>query len=576
MQRDHATAAAPDAEPCLKQLTLWLDSAQPHLPPRKRMAKTTYQAPIAKLPVELLSYIFILGAHTPDANDTLTHDGEGSNDCNASGPDGRYDISPCVSSSSTPPDVFASVNRHWREVALGTPQLWTRICVTIGDLMHSGEGKWFPAVSRYLWRSGKCPLDVYIDARDPDWDFSESDSIGAVISPYIDETYDYTHPFKVEHMHYVLNLLVPHIVRMRSLAILTDRWAPMETALQCLSLKDPGFVSCPSPFPSSLPLLESLVLMRCNEFVSYHPQFSPADRRHPAHLPFSGLLAASGRSNVEKPLLPRLRQLVLSGVHVDWSSLPQLLPSSPTSDGVGVRRLELSYHCADVRPREEEFRDILQACQRLESLTVRVSGPQSPDSPVSCSPTISAPPIALPRLEAFELGYDDIYTATAILDSMDFAQVRHVVLEDASSPARDETLDAERLLLACAKTTSPTSANYGKPLFPRALSVILRRVDAPAEAFEAFYESLPCLRELTVAQMFLLGAKALTDRDVRLTFIPSGGPVSAPSYTPLPIEPAGPPAKVAAEGESFLGFSAHKIVARPGPRAFEGGLFAPW
>ena len=30
-------------------------------------------------------------------------------------------------------------------------------------------------------------------------------SVGAVISPYIDDLYDYTHPFRVEHIHHVLN-----------------------------------------------------------------------------------------------------------------------------------------------------------------------------------------------------------------------------------------------------------------------------------------------------------------------------------------------------------------------------------
>ncbi|KAI0367309.1 hypothetical protein BV20DRAFT_950453 [Pilatotrama ljubarskyi] len=527
------------------------------------MAKTTHQAPIARLPVELLSYIFILGAHTPDASDAEGQGGEASNVRDGSAHERGRDISPCMSCSSTPPEVFASVSRHWREVALGMPQLWTRICVTIGDLMHSGESKWFPAVSRYVRRSGQCPLDVYIDARDPDWDFSESDSIGAVISPYIDEVYDYTHPFKVEHMHYVLNLLLPHIARIRSLAILTDRWAPMETALECLSFENPA-----------LPFLESLVLMRCNEFVSYHPQFSPAERRDPAHFPFGGLLPASRCSNMERPLLPHLKQLVLSGVHLDWYSLPLLLPPSQPAGDTGLQRLELSYHCANVRPRAQEFRAILQACQRLSSLTVRVSGPESPESPVSCNPLPSAPPVALPHLKAFELGYDDIYTATTLLDSVDFAQVQHVVLEDSSCPGRDETLDAEPLLLACTRVTSLGSPNYGKPLFPRAESVMLRRVDASAEAFEAFYESLPCLRELTVAQMFLLGGKTLSSRDVLLTFIPPEGPMPVPTYRTPSAQHEEPSTKVTTPAEAYLGFSAHAMTTRAGPHAFEGSLFA--
>ena len=141
---------------------------------RARNCKMTTYArpsppPINTLPVELLSYIFVLSAHTPDPRaseeDTQREPEEGSDD-----------ISPCLSSSvSTTPDVLASVNRHWRGVALNTPQLWTRICVTIGDIIYCREGPMFSVVSRYLSRSGKSPLDVFVDARDPEWDFSETE-----------------------------------------------------------------------------------------------------------------------------------------------------------------------------------------------------------------------------------------------------------------------------------------------------------------------------------------------------------------------------------------------------------------
>ena len=127
------------------------------------MARST---PIAQLPVELLSYIFVLGAHTPDP-DRTSEDGYGPEQENSD------DISPCLASSATSPDVFAAVNRHWREIAIATPQLWTRICVTIGDVMRRGPP--FSAVSRYVSRSGRCPLDIFIDGRDPEWDFSETE-----------------------------------------------------------------------------------------------------------------------------------------------------------------------------------------------------------------------------------------------------------------------------------------------------------------------------------------------------------------------------------------------------------------
>ena len=176
-QRDIATATQQDAT-THKQLTLRLDSGSSHVRPRRpRMAS---QAPIERLPIELLSYIFILGAHTPDLQDFDSDPTEGQSEPGGYGPYGEDEnvVSPCVLSSSTPPDVFAAVNRHWRAVALGTPKLWTRICVTIGDLQHgSSDGGWFPTVSRYVSRSRRCPLDIYIDARDPEWDFSEEESV---------------------------------------------------------------------------------------------------------------------------------------------------------------------------------------------------------------------------------------------------------------------------------------------------------------------------------------------------------------------------------------------------------------
>ncbi|KAI0666477.1 hypothetical protein C8Q78DRAFT_453845 [Trametes maxima] len=520
-QRNMATEWEGDAQ---KQLPLWPTSVEPlqrPLYPRNQMTHATYQTPpIAKLPTELLSYIFVLGVHTPDAEDPEIHGApEGADQeygCEGDSQDDNDSICAAVPSTMLP-DVFAAVNRHWRAVALGTPQLWTRICVTIGDLVQAEEADLFPAVSRYVSRSGRRPLDVCIDARDPEWDFSESDSstTGAVVSPDFDQAYDYTHPFKAEHMHCVLNLLLPHIARIRSLAILTDRWTPMQTALECLSFENPETVSYPTPLPQRLPLLETLVLMRCNEFVSYHPRFSPSDGKDPTHLPFRGLLSVSEQTGAQTSFLPRLRQVILSGVHLDWSSVPRLLPSSELPGTPGLQRLELSYHCPDVRPTRQELRDILKACQNLRTLTIRVSGWKCTDGQVSCDVVHATQPITLRHLQALELGFDDVYAGATLLSAIRCAETRHIVLEDASPPELGEPLTADPILLACAQTKENlmASSDDGRPPFPRARSVTLHRVNASAEAFEAFYEALPSLRELSVVQMFLLGGNALTRRD---------------------------------------------------------------
>ena len=360
-------------------------------------------------------------------------------------------------------------------------------------------------------------------------------SYGAVISPYIDELYDYQHPFRVEHMHHVLNVLLPHVRRFRSLAILTDRWAPMQTALDCLSMELPGFVSAPRPLPPSLPFLESLVLMRCNEFVPYHAEFSPAERKDPNHLPFSALLRANERAQTDEPVLPRLKKLVLSGVHTHWPELPRLLPAQATPRSPGLETLELSYHCNEVRPTERDLKTLLGRCPRLKELAVRVSGPRSPDTSASCSSSYVEEPLPLPCLESIELGYDDAYTAATILDMINAPALRHLALEESSSPAREERLDAEPLLTACTIPTAQASIAAGKPPFPALESLELTKVDASAEAFAALYQALPSLRELTVSQMFLLGGEALRP-EVRIAFEP---PIFPPGRVVEAIEAAG-------------------------------------
>ncbi|KAH9913681.1 uncharacterized protein BXZ73DRAFT_55393 [Epithele typhae] len=446
-------------------------------------------APISRLPVELLSTIFLLTAHTPD-QDTDEED-QGS-------------ITPCLSLSSTTPDVLAAVCKHWREVALGTPRLWTRICVTIGDIVYSRRGEVFASAARYAARSSKCALDIFIDARDPEWDFSEHD-------PYIDDPYDYKHPFQPEHMRRILSILLPHARRFRTLAVLTDRWEAMHTTLDCLSMEPAALVSGSRPLPPSLPLLESLVLMRCNEFVSYHPDFTPAGRQD-APLPFSALLRQRGPA----PVLPRLKTLVLSGVHTQWALLPHLLPPPCPAASTGLETLELSYHSASVRPTERELRALLTRCSaHLTALTVRVSGPR----PSACASPLPLPPVALPALATLTLGYDDAHAAAVLVSALHAPHATALALEDASCPAREDAEDAEPLLDALARVAGRA--------FPAVRALAMRQVDAPAEAFEALYGALPALRALAVEDMFLLGGAGLA-REVEVAFAPPAPP-SLPS-----------------------------------------------
>ena len=67
------------------------------------------------------------------------------------------------------------MSRHWRSVALSTGQLWNKIPVTDEDTddLNDLEGTSFNLARLFLSRSGTAPLDIMVDARDPEWDFSE-------------------------------------------------------------------------------------------------------------------------------------------------------------------------------------------------------------------------------------------------------------------------------------------------------------------------------------------------------------------------------------------------------------------
>lgn len=124
---------------------------------------------INQLPTELLSCIFDLAAHWQPNEEENTP---------------RSNI-PFNWESVKAPLSFSAVCRRWRSVAHGSPSLWTRICATIGsiqtlpvpgteDELHIFDPSHF---TTYLSLSKNYPIDILIDARDPDWDFSEPEYV---------------------------------------------------------------------------------------------------------------------------------------------------------------------------------------------------------------------------------------------------------------------------------------------------------------------------------------------------------------------------------------------------------------
>jgi len=130
-------------------------------------------SPIGALPVELISEIFsICTLSTWDI-----HAQPGCSD---------YSPPTITSESVQVPHVLSSVNRRWRAIALSQPSLWSNICVTpeLLDWESNGDRDVPPLsqlntthITTYISRSKHYALNILIDGRDPDWDFSEPEQV---------------------------------------------------------------------------------------------------------------------------------------------------------------------------------------------------------------------------------------------------------------------------------------------------------------------------------------------------------------------------------------------------------------
>lgn len=357
--------------------------------------------------------------------------------------------------------------------------------------------------------------------------------------PSEDEFNTYTPPFSSAHMHSVISILLPHLSRWRSVNILTDSWAPMYIALQQINL---------SILTYGAPLLETLTLMRCNDFVSYSSEFQPADMREPKFLRHRHHHLAG---TAHKNLLPRLHGLVLRGVHIDWSSLACILSIATSRGGPGLRNLELASHCADVRPSLHEFHSILAASPGLRQLTVNGSGPIIPDDvDILIASEDGLTPALLPQLEDITIGYRSALEGQKILELLDAPNAKVLSLEDTTHPGDPDEVDAGGLLTylgtgdpqeldvdyeiaytiseghhyevalprgastggACPAVETPSQA-----AFPLLESVTLKSVKSCPRPLQAFFSALPNLQRLELTGMSMHTIHAL---------LPSGNPTA--------------------------------------------------
>ena len=227
--------------------------------------------------------------------------------------------------------TVSHVCKHWREVALETPALWSDIDLETGG--HAGQS--CRRASTYLSRSKGYPLSIYVDV--VEWEEEEDASVYSAQSGYRSQVTSV-------QLQGILDILLPHTSRWRKFKLVAEDYLYFFTLLSRLSDAPPAL------------LLEHLELNHFGE----DPEPEELSFPHPAQktpfVPFSGCA-------------PKLQYVSLYGVHIDWHN---------TSFLKNLHSLELAYHSRDVRPSFDEFFTILRSSPGLHSLDLSMSGPFGP------------------------------------------------------------------------------------------------------------------------------------------------------------------------------------------------------
>ncbi|OCH91760.1 hypothetical protein OBBRIDRAFT_791987 [Obba rivulosa] len=464
-------------------------------PARSHTGATTL---LDKLPAELLALIFTFGATLP-ANATrhiLADDASV-----------RQIVSPCQTFDFRLPLIVSAVCRRWRDVALNHQSLWSKIYITNRDVadvedISAPPCARFPIVSEYLRRAGKyAPLDILIDSREPS---CSGTGLGHPI-PFTAERQSASaciHRLTSERISEVLRLLLPRLRRWRSFAFVTDQFEPMTSAVRNLAPDTPSSLIPHATGGTLAPLLEQLAFIYDSN-ASYTLPYrltSPFDKGNSKPLPF-GIRRDHAGSTTNTP---RLRHLTLSGIHVDWARLPDMLPSPSQKDPrAGLRSLEISCHWVDHRPSAQDWYRILGQCPRLTSLAVRRSGVYELVEHTSEARVreLLKEPVPLPRLADLRLEYTKAADALFLVQALDAPHVRALDLRNAHPPYSSDAPTAD--LLDCLAGVSPGARGAlpeGQGLFPLVKTMRLHDIQVGRASFERLFASSPLVQSLALSR----------------------------------------------------------------------------
>ncbi|KAJ3763672.1 hypothetical protein EV360DRAFT_33014 [Lentinula raphanica] len=289
--------------------------------------------------------------------------------------------------------LVSHVCRHFREVAIESPLLWTTI--------HYHAGTSLSMAKSWLERSKGHPLQIEIDCHGPDDEEDEDDEEeeSQSNSENEDATAKSKHLTK-DQISELMDILIPAVNRWQIFSVQANYYESIHLILE-------RFSKC-----SSAPLLEVLELYHyedCEEFE----HFSPPE--------------LSTKFTIFGGDAPKLKSVALWGVHIDWDTCLTLL-----SD---LHDLELAYHANDVRPSFQTFSSIITGSPELETLSLCLSGPSGSasdwgDTPIDVSSVKSLtlchheaayveallPLLHLPNVTELYLDYDsEDYSEFALL-----------------------------------------------------------------------------------------------------------------------------------------------------------------
>ncbi len=350
--------------------------------------------------------------------------------------------------------VVSHVCQQWRAVAIGIPTLWNYL-----DFL---EGPPFEKSRIWLERSKECPLDIELDCTDSDMGGgtedqadlpSESDPIrpqdhvampGGLplatrggkenkLSSYISPT----------DLPVVRDLILPH----------SARWRVFELRVNDFQIMY-GILSTLASIPEA-PELRELGLY-------HHDDNNDLDVFSPVHLkqPFAPFC---GRA-------PKLEQVALWGVHVDWESCAFLQ---------GLEDLELAYHAKDVRPPYSIFVRMLRRSPGLHSLNLSGSGPTG--NPEDWPTNV----IRLPSVKELSLEFIDPSYASALLKRLVFPNLQSLTLD----------FDSEDYSFFVEQLARP-APNQPHSLCQNIVDLKLSGMGCSDAALEGFYTALPNLISL--------------------------------------------------------------------------------